>query len=342
MKLKTPLFYRALISVGALLMVAFSMSAQAATSVSWTSPADGSVYPVGTTVAPTGVASAIGSTGSGLDLALVLDSSGSMTSLETVGSVTQSRAQWQKDAAIALVNNLPTTNVSVAVIQFDSSSSTYQTLTSLSTNKADVINAINLVNASGGTYIGSGILQATSELTGGLHTAGWSQQMVVMSDGQTSYLPQTYNAASAAWASGINVHAVSLPGASITTMTTIAANGNGTHIDATTATGIQDLIDLFSGAGGSLVGIDHVDITMPDGVLVGTVAVDAFGNFQTPDWLMELGPNTFTATAYATDGTSASADLTLHGRTSDVPEPGILGLLGLGLVSMIGIRRRRA
>lgn len=310
----------------------------AATAVSWTSPADGSSYPVGTSVAPTGNASAIGTTGGGLDLALVLDSSGSMQLSQTVNGVTKTRGQWQKDAAIALVNSLPTSMVSVAVIQFDSGSSTYQTLTPLSTNKADVIAAINRVDQSGGTYIGSGIHRATLELTGSRHTAGWSQQMVVMSDGSTNYATQTYNYATQAAAAGINVHSVALPGANLTTMQTIATNGNGTYINASTATGLADLIALFSGTGGTLVDIDRVDISMPDGTVLGSIALDAFGNFQTPDWLMNLGANTFVATAYGTDGTSATASLTLNG-VSDVPEPGIIGLMGLGLIGLLGIRR---
>jgi Mg-chelatase subunit ChlD len=340
MKLKTPLFYRALIGAGALLMAAFSMSAQAATSVSWTSPADGSVYDVGTTVAPEGTASALGEVGQGLDLVLVLDSSGSMGTWQTVNGVTKTRAQWQKDAAIALVNNLPTTSVSVGIVEFDSDANLVRQLSPLLTDKAAIIAAINSVDASGGTFIGSGIDLATAQLTGVNHTAGRSQQMVVFSDGSTSGNPAT-NAAAALAAGVDNVHSVALPGANLTTMQSIAAAGNGTYINASTAAGLQQLIDLFSGLGGSLVGIDHVDITMPDGTFLGSVAVDAFGNFKTPDWLIALGANNFIATAYATDGTSASANLTLYGRSSAVPEPGILGLLGLGLVSMIGVRRRR-
>jgi hypothetical protein len=311
----------------------------AATAVSWISPADGSSYPVGTTVAPTGVASATGTVGDGLDLALVLDSSGSMGSYYTVNGTTKTLAQWQKDAAIALVNNLPTTNVAVSIVEFDSDANLVKQLTPLMTDKAAIIAAINSVDASGGTYIGAGINVATSELTGANHTVGWSQQMVVFSDGYTSGDPAT-NAAAAVTAGVEAVHSVALPGASITTMQSIATAGNGTFINASTSTGIQDLIDLFSGVGGSLVGIDHVDITMPDGTFLGSIAVDALGNFQTPDWLMKLGPNDFLATAYASDGSSASAMLTLYGTTA-VAEPGTLGLLGFGLLSLFGVRRRK-
>ncbi|UCB54631.1 MAG: VWA domain-containing protein, partial [Thiotrichales bacterium] len=322
-------------------ITAFSMSAQAATSVSWVSPADGTVFPVGAMVMPEGQASATGTTGAGLDLALVLDSSGSMTQLETVGAITQSRALWQKDAAIALVNSLPTTAVSVAVIEFDSNANLVRQLSPLLSEKAQVIAAINSVDASGGTTIGTGIDVATTELTGANHTVGRSQQMIVFSDGSTFGNPSV-NAANAVAAGVDNVHSVALPGASISTMQGIASSGNGTFFDASTANGIQDLIDLFSGLGGNLVDIDHVDITMPDGTFVGSVPVDALGNFKTPAWLMELGANTFTATAFGTDGSSASAQLTLIGRDAvQTPEPGILGLLGLGLISIFGIRRRK-
>ncbi len=333
--------YKTAVGIITLLLSTFTISAYAATAVSWTSPVDGSSYPVGTTVAPTGVASGIGQTGTGLDLALVLDSSGSMVTNQTVGGVTRSRGQWQKDAAIALVNNLPDSMTSVAIVEFDSDANLVIALSPLLTDRAAIIAAINSVDSSGRTNIGTGIQVATTELTGAGHTAGRSQQMVVFSDGLvTDGTPA--NDAIAALAAGVDaVHSVALPGANISTMQSIASAGNGTFFNASSATGIQDLIDLFSGYGGNLVGIDRVDISMPDGTFLGSVALDAFGNFITPDWLIALGANVFTATAYGTDGTSAIATLTLNGTSvTAVPEPGVLGLLGLGLLGLYGSRRR--
>jgi hypothetical protein len=285
------------------------------------------------------MASAIGTTGEGLDLALVLDSSASMTALVSVNGVTQTRAQWQKDAAIALVENLPTTNVAVAVVEFDYYASLVQGLSPLFTEKEAILAAINSVDASGSTYIGKGIDVAAAELTGTDHTMGWTQQMVVFSDGYTAGVPA--DNAAAAVAAGVDaVHAVALPGADLLTMQQIALEGKGTFIDASTPTGIQELIDRFSGLGGTLVGIDHVDLTMPDGTLLGSIVVDALGNFTSPDWLVQLGSNVFLATAYATDGSAASAPLRIYG--TPVSEPDTLILLGLGLLSLIVVRRSKA
>jgi hypothetical protein len=142
-------------------------------------------------------------------------------------------------------------------------------------------------------------------------------------------------------AAGVDaVHSVALPGADLITMQQIALEGKGTFVDASTPAGIEALIERFSGLGGTLVGIDHVDLTMPDGTFLDSIAVDALGNFTSPDWLMQLGPNPFLATAYATDGSSASASLLLYGTS--VSEPASFVLLGLGLLGLIGIRRSKA
>jgi hypothetical protein len=89
------------------------------------------------------------------------------------------------------------------------------------------------------------------------------------------------------------------------------------------------------------VGIDHVEVELPDGTVI-TVPTDGLGNFVVPDWVMELGPNEFIATAFATDGTTASAALTLNG-TNPVPEPSAALLFGAGgLIFHRRLRRRRA
>ena len=315
-----------------------STAATAATSVAWTSPANGSSYPAGTLVDLHGNANATGGSGTGLDLVLVLDSSGSMGSNATSGGVTKTRREWQADAAIALVNNLPAGTTSVSVVEFDSGSSTVRTLSPLTTDLAAVIAAINSVNASGGTNIANGITRGTAEVTGPLHTPGRAQHMVVFSDGNSS---SPVAATTAALAAGVDaVHAIAMPGSNLATMQSIAnAPGNpGTFFDA--SGDLQALIDLFNGTGGTLVGISHVDVTLADGTVLNNVPVDAFGNFVIPDVAIALGSNTFTANAYGTDGTSASATLTLNGTGQDVPAPGALALLGLGLAGL-GIARRR-
>ena len=179
---------KCLYGVALLFILSAFGSAQAATSVSWLTPADGSVFPTGTNVSPTGIASGIGSTGgSGLDLVLVLDSSRSMGITESG----KTRRQWQAEAAIALVNSLPTTTTSVGIVEFDFDANLVTGLTSLTpaSNITALEAAINSVDASGSTNIGSGIRAATTELTGANHTAGRTQMMLVLSDGVTSGNP---------------------------------------------------------------------------------------------------------------------------------------------------------
>ncbi|TVQ53323.1 MAG: VWA domain-containing protein [Rhodobacteraceae bacterium] len=320
-------------------------AALAAGSVQWTSPPDGSTFLEGTVVHPTGNATGFATGGAGLDLALVLDASGSMSSNATSGGVTQTRLKWQADAAIALVNSLPTANTAVAVVQYSSvANSSVRLELTPTTSAQDIIDAINAVPASGLTATGTGIQLAEGELNE-RGVSGRSQQMVVISDGAWNTGPNPVTAAGAANTdSGIIVHGVVIPGGSPTQMQNIANAGGGSFFDARTDQGLQDLIALFSGTGGTLVGVDKVEVKLPDGTIIPNALTDAFGNFKVPapGYALALGPNVFTATAFFSDGTQLSADLTLNATPIPLPAAAWLLLGGLGGLGLIGRKRRAA
>ena len=315
-------------------------AAVASPSVQWTSPPDNSTYLVGTGVTPTGIASGFLIPGSGLDLALVLDASGSMGLVATSGGVTQSRLRWQADAAIALVNSLSKVNTAVAVIQYGNNASLSLALTP-TTSATDIVNAINAIPASGLTATGEGIALAETHLNA-LGTTGRAKQMVVISDGawNTGVNPVTA-AGNAQNNSGITVHGVVIPGGLPDEMQLIANAGGGSYFDARSDAGLQALLALFSGTGGTLVGVDKVEVVLPDGTVVPNALTDAFGNFSV-GWNIELGNNPFQAIATFTDGSTRVADLNLVGVSGVIPLPASMWLLLGGLGALVGLRRRKA
>jgi Ca-activated chloride channel family protein len=301
--------------------------ALADSSVAWISPTCGSSFLVGTVVNPTGQASGVGGTGgTGLDLMLVMDVSGSMAGAGLTNA---------KSAANSLIDSLPPATTQAGLASFASSGSLVQQLIPLvpAANVTTLHTAVNSLSAGGGTYIGLGIGVATTELQSSRAIAGHAKMEVVLSDGFSSGDPVA--AAAAAYAAGITVHSVGVPGHDPTTMQNIATAGHGVY---TNVSDLSDLENIFNGTGGNLVALDYVDIILPDGTLLSHYATDGLGNFTLPDWTLLLGDNLFTATAFGTDGTSATAYCHLYGTA--VPVPGSLLLLGSGLFGLAGFRMR--
>lgn len=316
--------------------------ANAAGTVSFTSPVDGSSAPAGTKITPTGVASGVSSGGSGLDLVLVLDSSGSMAS--TSGGI--SRREAQATAAKALVAALPTAATSVSIVEFDSDANVVRVLTPL-TSAANIglINAaIDGVDASGSTDIRDGINAATGVLTGAGATAGRSKQMVVISDGGSNVSLATAAATAANTAGVNNVHTVAIPGASTSTMEAIANAGNGIFTDLSSSD-LSTLQSQFDGTAGNLVGVQSIKITLPDGTVLDPNSIDGLGNFTVDqEFMIAAGANTWTVDATFTDGSTAQDTVTVNGTVTggQVPLPAgmVLMLGGLGVMGALRARRK--
>lgn len=320
----------------------FAGSAMAATSVSWLTPPENSSYAVGTAVTVTGNAAGQGgSGGTGLDLVLVMDSSGSMGWYG--GQAAQSAA------AKALVAALPQATTSVGIVNFDDDIDEVLALTQLNGTNTAVNDVIDRVDAYGGTDIAGGIDAATPLLTASTNTDRL-QAMVVMSDGDST-LSSARTAANNAAAAGVEaIHSIGM--GSTVSVSTLQAVVDGPDNNYSlkddnygifTAAGIDELLGIFSGTAGNFVGLDHIDITDPDAVLHSAWSLDdGAGNFHI-DWTLALGANVFQVDAYGDDGSSATAFITLYGTDNgnQVPEPATMALFGLGLIGLAGISRKK-
>jgi hypothetical protein len=164
-------------------------------------------------------------------------------------------------------------------------------------------------------------------------SAGNSKQLVVVSDGESSFgAGDSEQAAEDAANDGFVVHSVLLPGGSQSEMEDIADAGGGIFTDASD---ISTLVDIFTS--GALVGLDRVEVTDPDGNTT-VVATDGLGNFSASSFALNPGDNTWVAKAFATDGSFAEAELTL----TAVPVPAALPLLATALGGLAYWRRRQS
>ncbi len=339
--------------------------------------------PAGTPVAPGTVVSVGGSAGANgfiggnaWDVALVLDSSGSMSG---------DREVLQQQAANALVTSLPS-STSVSVVEYDTNANIVVGLTPISTGLTAITSAINATDSSGGTDIRDGIEAADNELTvanngfPGNPDPGRSQVMVVLSDGGSNS-GLAHNAAQEAIAGGVSqVHSVGVSSShDANTMQNIVSGADGIYNNDddigvyTDGSDLSSIVALFSGSG-TLVGLDRIEITLPDGSVLrstnGDFSVGALGNFAFDFQLVE-GANPFTALAFATDGSSATATIVYNTVASApitptnpaapsipsvpsapsaptpsvppsaVPLPGAVWLFGSALLGLVGFKRRK-
>ena len=116
----------------------------------------------------------------GIDVSLVIDRSGSMGGDEIV------QAKNASNQFVALLNH----GDNIAVSSFESSASVNFSLTTIESDqtKIDAQNAINSINASGGTSIGAGLQTGQGELNDNPNP-NYPQAMILLSDGQENEAP---------------------------------------------------------------------------------------------------------------------------------------------------------
>jgi hypothetical protein len=128
-------------------------------------------------------------------------------------------------------------------------------------------------------------------------------------------------------------------------MESIATSGNGTFVDLTTED-ISGLSGIFSGTGGSLVGVSSIKITLPDGTVIDPNSVSGIGTFTADqEYMITAGLNTWMVEATFTDGSTATDTVSVTGtvtQTGAVPLPAGLTLLlgGLGVMGAMRARRK--
>ena len=162
-----------------------------------------------------------------IDLALVIDRSGSMTG---------PRLAAAKNGAKLLVDQLNSGAFS-ALVSFNSGANRTFDLTAMDeAGQIALNNAIDNLNAGGGTYIGAGVIYGAEELTGDESLFGEDtfpsgndrdeaqKIMILLSDGETFDPTGTEAAANLAKAQGIRIISIAVVGADVVFMEGLASS----------------------------------------------------------------------------------------------------------------------
>ncbi|MFR7868006.1 VWA domain-containing protein [Ruminococcus bicirculans (ex Wegman et al. 2014)] len=167
--------------------------------------------------------------GNNVDLAIVVDTSGSMSG---------SRRTNAQNAAREVVAQMKE-NDRCAIIKFTSNATVLQDFTY---DRDSLNSAINKLNANGGTDIASGINKAIGCFNN-LEDNSRQKYIILLSDGGDS--SKSAQAALDAYDLGIRIFALSI-GNDSKQMQTVAANSNGIYLNSPTAEQINEMMQQFA------------------------------------------------------------------------------------------------
>lgn len=270
------------------------------------SPTDGATVDVDYTLV-SGVATAVGG-GAGVDLMLVMDDSGSLSSSDPTRERFEAVRQLLRSFG-------PDADVRIGMVFFSSSASVAVSLTDVSDATMAVELALTAHASPGGlTAIGDGIAAASQELsTSGRASA--SHVIVVFTDGENTTGSDPESAASSAASASqvVNVVGLGSDASYQSDMDAIASAGGGVSLSATAP---DQLIALFRDA--RIVGISGVTITnTTTGATASRVNVVA-GSFSASVDLA-AGDNAIRVVATDTGGETATSDLTVTYQSPTTP-----------------------
>ncbi len=196
-----------------------------------------------------------------VDLALVLDRSGSMDGAGTQGEnpppQDPGKFDAAQDGAYALVNSLGS-NDQGALVTFADSATLDEPLTG---DKQALNDSIAAVVPEGGTNLGSGIDTAHSELTGPDSNSGAEKVMVVLSDGNSKSGPDPETEAQQAIGDGVRIITVAYEGAEFntTTLENVASSPSDAYL-----ANQSNVEQIFSDLRSQICDTEEVDLS--DGV----------------------------------------------------------------------------